>query len=316
MRIAILAMTCLMASTAASAQAPSSTDIPRTTDGHPDFGGFWSSWFLTPMERGKGVKTLVVDKAEAKKMAAERLEKARTLGKVGVDPDSRWSGVDNLLEIHGEYRTSRVVEPADGQLPLTPAAKKLAAKWEKQDGLPPDGPEMRFTSERCMANAGVPPMEVMPNFNMRQIVQTGDTAVIYSEEGLDTRIIPFGSAHGPPGVAGPLGDAIARWDGDTLVVETTGVQVEPDGNLIVMPASRVIERFSFLNADEILYRFTVEDPALYTKPWAAEYTMKRSKLPMFEYACHEADQSLPSMLLAARLAEARKAAKPAATRKH
>jgi hypothetical protein len=287
------------AQAAASAQAPA---IPRTIDGHPDFGGIWSSWFLTPLERGKGVSHLIVSEPEARKLAAARIEKARTAdGGVGVDPDSRWSGVDNFLEIGGQYRTSRIVDPPDGRLPLTAEGKQIADATDKRFDLPPDGPEMRGTSERCMANAGIPPMGIMPNFNMRQVIQTPGAVVIYSEEGLDTRIIPFTSAHRPRGVAGPLGDSIARWDGEALVVETVGVEVEPDGHLIVRPEARVVERLQFLGADELLYRFTVEDPYVYVRPWAAEYTMKRSKLMMYEYACHEADESLYSMLMAARL---------------
>jgi hypothetical protein len=307
-RVAIM-FACVLATGAPGlAQTPPSpAAIPRTVDGHPDFGGFWSSWFLTPLERGKGVKALVVSKGEAKKIAADRIEKARTAdGGVGVDPDSRWSGVDNLLEINGEYRTSRIIDPPDGKLPLTREGKKLAALWDKRFETDPDGPEMRATSERCMANAGIPPMGVMPNFNMRQFIQLADTLVIYSEEGLDTRIIPFAARHRPPGVAGPLGDSIARWEGDAVVIETTGVVVEPDGNLIVRPESRVSEHFELLGPDVLLYRFSVDDAVMYAKPWTAEYVMRRSSLPMFEYACHEADESLRSMLTAARFAEGKK----------
>lgn len=323
----VLAMACLAcAAGGALAQTPekpaaenpaaetpaTASAIPRLPDGHPDFGGYWSSWFLTPLERPKDIKALIVSEGEARQIAAKRLSGAANAdGGVGVDPDSRWSGVDNLLQINGQYRSSQITDPEDGKLPYTDEGQRIVDQSNDFFDLPTDDPEMRGQSERCMGNAGIPPIGLLPNFNMRQIIVSRGAMLLHSEEGMDTRIIRINSPHRPAGVANYLGDSIAWWEGDALTVETIGVEVEPQ-EAVVLPTSRVIERFILLGPDELLYRFTVDDPILYAKPWSAEFTMKRTKLRMFEYACHEDDQSLRGMLMGARIVERKPKPKPKA----
>ncbi len=319
MRLLLTALVAIMAACApdALAQTKAPISLPRTQEGHPDFGGVWSSWFLTPLERPKDVTSLIVSESEAKQIAAKRLSRAASAdGGVGVDPDSRWSGVDNLLQINGEYRSSLITEPVDGKLPYTETGKRMLEVTDARFSAPVDDPEIRAQSERCLGIAGIPPMNLFPNFNMRLIILSHDAMMLHSEEGMDTRIIPINALHRPAGVANYLGDSVAWWEGDTLAVETLGVDVEPEDE-IVLPTSRVLERFSLLGPDELLYRFTVEDPVIYDKPWSAEFTMRRSTLRVFEYACHEADESLRAMLMGARVAERhpkKEEKNPAATR--
>src|SRR5262249_51604963 len=156
----------------------------------------------------------------------------------------------------------------------------------------------------------------------RQIVQTKDALVIHSEGGGETRIVRIGGKALPPNMTSFIGDSVGRWDGDTLVVETTGFRKDDQFRMFVTGRpimvgvnSKVVERFSRVSADEINYRFTVEDPAVYAKPWLAEYSMiaapKGSGGKMYEFACHEGNYGLPNILSGQRAIERRNAAKAA-----
>jgi hypothetical protein len=146
---------------------------------------------------------------------------------------------------------------------------------------------------------------IVTDINPRQILQTRDAVVILSEYGPDLRIIPFAAAHGgSPAQASPLGDSIARWEGDTLVIETIRLPqrdtVRPLPTLLVPPSAKVIERYTRVGANELLYQYTVVDPSIYTAPWLAEYALARAARPLFEFACHEGNYSLPNILAGAR----------------
>jgi hypothetical protein len=167
--------------------------------------------------------------------------------------------------------------------------------------------------ERCVVGWGQPPVTSTSDINPREIVQTKDAVVVLTEYGPDVRIIPFTDQHGSLAMAGPLGDSIAHWEGDTLVIETIGLPakdaIRPFPTLFVSASAKVIERYTRIAKNELLYQYTVVDPSIYTKPWLAEYSLYPSGKPIYEFACHEGNYSLPNILAGARRREQDAAAK-------
>ena len=231
------------------------------------------------------------------------------------------------IKINGKWRTSIITDPQNGRRPaLTPAAKKRAdalaklrqpntgeAWWIKQgiDPGPYDNPEMRPLAERCLlgfgSTSGPPMLPVLYN-NLKQIVQTKDHVMILVEMVHDARIIRMNAEHDPPEIRKWLGDSVGRWEGDTLVVDTKNFTDQP----ALSGASRnlhVVERFTRVDADTLLYKFTVEDPAVWTEPWSGEYVWPASDQRVYEYACHEANYSFGGILRGARVLEAEALAK-------
>lgn len=275
------------------------TDIPRTSEGRPDFHGVWSNEFLTTLERITGATSVAVSDEEAERLlnvilterAKDKFEDAAAF------PEAR-----QLARVKGEWRTSLVVEPVDGLVPLTEQGKALRAAFPALTARTADNHEERGSTERCLAGPSRAPIIVPLEGMYNQIVQTQDHLLFFPDHYNDLRIIGIGAKHRAPALVAWAGDSIAHWDGDTLVVETTGFNpIEPVRHRLVFgPASRVIERFQLLSADELLYQFTIEDPALYAKPWLAEYTFQRSNLQVHEFACHEGNYGLPGILLGER----------------
>jgi hypothetical protein len=225
---------------------------------------------------------------------------------------------DNVIRIDGVARSSIIVDPADGRIPpLTPEAKKRlaerAAATKKFGEF--DHPEVRPLADRCLtsfgSNAG-PPM--LPNYfynNNYTIVQTKDHVLILTEMVHDVRIIRLrATGHVPSTVRPWFGDSIGRWEGDTLVVETTNihpVQLAQTSPLWAYrgasPNLKVIERFSRTGPDTLLYRFTLEDPATFTAPFSGEVPFNRIEEPIYEYACHEGNYALGNILAGERAKE-------------
>jgi hypothetical protein len=230
--------------------------------------------------------------------------------------------------VNGERRTSIIVDPPDGRVPpLTPEARARAAAnrlprptsdaTESTDpGLEPPGsyddPERRPLGERCLLGFGStsgPP--ALPDYfynNLHQIVQTAEAVVIVSEMVHDARIIRIGGEHLPKTIRKWMGDSVGNWEGDTLVVDTTNFTDKTrfrgsSENL------RVVERFSRVDANTLLYRFTIDDPTTWTKPWTGEFTWPATTDLMYEYACHEGNYALGDILRGARLREAETATK-------
>lgn len=293
--------------------------LPRTADGHPDFGGTrWTTTFFPVFAATPMAASLVVSEADAKKMADMMIQGmlASKDPNITVDPEipEVMKHTTGLPVVRGERRSRLVVLPADGKVPWVPAARTEAnaLDWDK---IPTDNPENRPTSERCAALAGLAPIPPAPGMNPIEIIQTRGYVVIRAEFGGETRIVPLTDHHGSPALQPRLGDAIAHWDGDTLVIETTNApaqdRIRGQPKLIVGTDSKVIERFTRLSRDELLYQFTIEDPKVYTAPWLAEYSFVRSDKPIYEYACHEGNYSLPNILKAQREADARALAAPA-----
>ena len=230
---------------------------------------------------------------------------------------------DAMFQIDGRWRTSIITDPQDGRQPsITEEAQtqraSLAAFYRPNTGTawwletdltapgPYDDPEIRPNSERCLlgfgSTAGPPMLPVLYN-NLKRIVQTEDTIMIQVEMVHEARVVRMNQEHAPPEIRSWLGDSVGHWDGDTLVVDTTNFRDTP----ALSGASRnlhVVERFSRIDADTLLYNFTVDDPTVWTAPWSGEYIWPASENKVYEYACHEANYSFGGILRGARILEA------------
>jgi hypothetical protein len=302
----------------------------RTSDGRPDLQGIWNFSSVTTLERpaefaGKAFVTGAEATALQKlvQSAAAATEAVDACYKVGYNPDEFFEDA-----VHGDGRrqkavrlpTSLIVDPPDGHLPpLTPLGqKRTAASIDAFMSQQNDGPESRSLGERCLVgfNAGPPMIPGAYNNNM-QIVQTHDHVVVLTEMIHNARSVPLdGRPHLPSSIHQWSGDPRGRWEGDTLVIETTNFNDQP----LLSPAppssasteKRVIERFTLVDRDTLRYEFTVIDPPIYTAPWTARLDMHRGT-SLYEYGCHEANYALKNILSASRARE-RAAAKPAAAR--
>lgn len=296
---------------AAHAQAgPAPADIPRTADGHPDLqGAVWATNFFPVFDLNPMSADLVVSEAEAKKIVDTMFAGMVGFLEKSIDPEAAhiMGDTDGLPLVKGERRTRLIVLPEDGNIPFTPeATAAIDAAAKAEDKM--DDYEQRPSGERCLTLSGLPPISVLVSYNRLQFIQTPDHLVVHSENGDEARIIPFAAAHPAPGPTSPLGDSIARWDGDTLVIET--IRNNPAervrgllGKFIVNPDSKVIERYTRLSADELLYQFTVEDPKAYTAPWLAEFSFYATRTGMYPSPCHEHNLSLPNILMGARMTD-------------
>jgi hypothetical protein len=281
---------------------------PRMPDGRPDFQGVWESHLLTPIERLPEASTVVLDAAEAKRVQEAAIERLET-GSMNAD-GFRNEG-NTLAVVRGEYRAAMVVDPPDGKLPYRPEAKPrpFVLPTGIVDSYEAIGPNVR-----CIGGVGGAPLYYAPGANMRTIVQTPSNLMIHSEAINDTRVFGIGAAPRPDALRSAYGDSIAHWDGDTLVVETThfparNFRLAPGFTpLIFRGDARMVERFTLIAQDELLYQFTVEDPSTFERPWLAEYSMRRSGQRQFEYACHEGNQAVANILQGSRVQERRAAA--------
>jgi hypothetical protein len=302
---------------------------PRTADGQPDLQGVWGYATITPLERpadlaSKAVltdseaielekKTAIIQDRDRRDAAgvSERASDGRT------DLDRAYNEFwwDKGTKVVGTKQTSLIVDPPDGKIPpLTPEGAKRAearrglttnsAREEGGIGRGFDSYETRPLGERCILwrTAG-PPMLPGPYNNNVQFVQTKDYVVIINEMVHEHRIVPLdGRPHVSDNIRQLLGDSRGRWDGNTLVVETTNF----NGRGAFQGASdqmRLVERFTRVAADTVLYEFTVTDPATFAKSWTARYPMTQNPEPIYEYACHEGNYSLATILAGARVQE-------------
>jgi hypothetical protein len=315
---------------------------PRTPDGRPDLQGTYDLATLTPLERPVGLKAVLTQEEAAKleKSVAARLEQGdRPIkgdraappkgGDGSVGPAGNVGGYNTFwldpgssyTIVNGERRTSLIVDPPDGKVPAMTAtgkqrvaallARPTSDATERNDpGLEPagsyDDPERRPLGERCLLGFGStsgPP--VLPNYfynNLHQIVQTPDTVMILTEMVHDARIVRMNAQHLPGTIRKWMGDSVGHWEGDTLVVDTTNFTDKTrfrgsSENL------HVIERFTRVDARTLLYRFTIDDPSTWEKPWTGEYVWPATDEHIYEYACHEANYALENILRGARLRE-------------
>jgi len=315
-----------LAAGSALAQSKPAYKAPRTAYGQPDLQGIWSNATITPVSRpAKYGDRNVLTKAEAdglEKANADQVARAdaptppdTTVGELknadcGPDGISGFNcgynqgwkdpGTD-VIDINGEKRASIIVEPSNGQLPprvATGGAGRMRANRT-------DNPETFGLGERCLlsfgSSAGPPMLPLMYN-NTYQIVQTKDAVAIEVEMVHDVRIVRLTDKRLPQDLKVWMGDSIGHWEGETLVVETTNMRPE-QGLRGPSPSQKVTERFTRIGPGKILYRFTVEDPAVYTAPFSGELAMNAIKGPVYEYACHEGNYGLVGMLAGARAEE-------------
>jgi len=280
--------------------------------------GIWSNAILTPLERPADLKDKAFfTKEEASayvKRTIEQNNKDKRDGS-GTDADvarayndfwwDRGTGIAKTL------RTSLIVDPPDGRIPaLTPLAQKRAEQVKEARRLhPADGPEDRPVGERCiLLNSAGPPMMPSAYNNNYQVVQTAQTFVILNEMVHDARVIPLdGRPHVPQNIRLWMGDSRGHWDGNTLVVDTTNFtnQTPFRGS---GPNLHLTERFTRMDAETLLYEFTVDDPESFARPWTAAIPSVRTTGPILEYACNEGNYGMTGLLSAAR-AEEKKSSK-------
>jgi hypothetical protein len=291
--------------------------MPRTLDGHPDLQGYWTNDTVTPLERPAefGVKdTLTPEEAAA--YAKKRLDEflAQPRDDIHYD-DAIWQG--ERYDKHTLIRTSLIVDPKNGRLPpLTPAGAQRAAIRAKTGGSggPSDSAQSRTLAERCISWGNVGPPMIPPTYYANlQILQSADHVVIRHKLLDGLRLIALdGRPHPGLGVQKLAGDSRGRWDGDTLVVDTTNFTDKTNfrgpprttrQDITTSPKLHVVERFTLVDRDTIRYQFTVDDPETWTAPWSGEVPIRRFAGPIYEFACHEGNYGLVNILRGARVQE-------------
>jgi hypothetical protein len=308
---------------AALSQSASPTyKAPRTSSGQPSLEGVWVSNAILSLEAIPEAPDLVVPEADARRISDIVVRDNADLPINFLDPEVpegfRETGrVSGLAVVRGQRRTRQVVLPADGKLPTTPAARRQMDQVEqivRSSVSPPlgntaDNPEQRPLWERCVALQANPPIASPQTTAPLQVIQTRDYVVLHQDYGGEARIVPLTDKHKAINFRHPLGDSIARWDGETLVIETINLhfadRVRFGPIMVLSPRSKVTEKLTRLSERELLYQYTIEDPALYAAPWLAEYSFYRSDDRMYEFACHEGNYSLPNIMLGQRVAEQR-----------
>jgi hypothetical protein len=287
--------------------------LPAILHAQGDLEGVWTNATLTPIERPKALagKEFYTD-AEMADIQQRALQPGSTedLKGTGAHYDFQQFGLDpSQTQLAFSKRTSIVIDPPDGRIPpLTGEGQRreAAREAERKRHNEFDGPETRFLSERCIVwpREG-PPMLPEPYNSNLEIRQGKGYVAIVQEMNHDARIILLdGSPHPGPNVHQYLGDSRGHWEGRTLVVDVTNFK----DNTNYMGAGEslhVIERFTRTDPDTILYQFTVEDPHTWARPWKGELLLKKTKGPLFEFACHEGNYGMINTLSGARAAERR-----------
>lgn len=287
---------------------------PRLADGRPDMQGVWVNGTLTPFERPVelGTKAFYTEDELAQtlqQLAARRAAAARNPrpGDVGGDNEAF---VDSGYQWLPTRQTSLVVDPPDGRLPIRPDV--LARQKVNLDSR--DDYETMSPWDRCITRG---PTLLLPAGynNATRIVQTSGLVMLEAEMIHEARIVPTdGRPHAPARVRNWLGDPRGRWEGDTLVIDTTNFHERGwisthagSGRLRGLPNSQslhIVERLAMIDADTIIYEITVEDPVVYTRPWTVSIPLVRdSGYSMYESACHEGNQAIELVLRGARYEE-------------
>ena len=299
---------------------------PRTPDGRPDLQGIWDFRTITPMERPSRFadKEVLTDQeaAEFERQAVEDrnadthrettaagiINGAAATADVALAYNDFWW--DRGTKVVGTKRTSLVLDPPDGRIPpLTPEGKKRLEAQDAARERPAEGPEDRGVGERCILGFNSGPPMVPGGYNQNvHLVQTRDHVVLVNEMVHNARIVPLdGRSHGR--IRQWVGDSRGRWEGDTLVIDTRNFY-DVTAFRGSSPNLHLVERFTRVDADTLLYEFTVDDPTTWTKPWTAAIPMTKTQDQIYEYACHEGNYAMFGLLSGARAVE--KAAEEAA----
>ncbi len=298
---------------------------PRTFYDQPDLQGTWTNGTFTTLERPDDIESLVLSETEARAMVAARNEfyagydePEKVDGKLAESTDpggynTFWMDEgSNLAVVDGEYRSSIIVHPEDGQIPY-----KWTAFYRRYRDLIQltrmDGPELRPLGERCIVgfgSTGGPPMLPVLYNNNYQIVQNKDHVLVLVEMNHDVRTVRLNSTHPPASVKKWLGDSIGWWEGDTLVVETTnfhpgqGIRASLKHLIYATDELKVTERFTRTSDKAIKYEFAMDDPNVYSEVWRGELPFRKHDEQIYEYACHEGNYAMPGILAGARREEA------------
>jgi len=304
MRSLLTGLLVLTTAVVVSAQAKKPA-VPRLADGHPDLQGTWDFAQLTPFEKpGDYAGKNAITQEEAEEFAQKRIEtsdKDRRDGGAAADVERAYNDFWWDFGKRIAKQTSLVVDPPDGHVPaLTAGAQKRIADRRGRF----DNPEERPLAERCILgfNSGPPMVPSAYNNNM-QLVQTRDRVLILNEMIHSARLVDMtGRPHHPSNMRFLTGDAIGRWDGDTLVVDTTNFAIE-GGFRGASQNLHLIEHFTREGPDALRYEFTVDDPQTWTQKWSASIPMVKTEERIFEYACHEGNYALGGVLQGARYQE-------------
>ena len=286
--------------------------LPRTPDGHPDLQGIWDFRSATPLERPArfaGREFMTPDEVvEYERLALAREDgrppdDARSLEEQSVHP-VWW--LDYGKKVVKTARTSLIVDPPDGKIPpmtaqgLERAANRRAAV--RTHG-PADSYENRSLQERCITR-GLPEVTLPgPYNNNLRILQAPGYVVLFTEMIHDARVVPMdGRRHNDPSVRSWMGDSRGHWEGETLVVDT--INFTDRTNFRGAGANlHLVERFTRIDTDTIEYRFTLDDPTTWTRPWTVAYPIVKTEGPVYEFACHEGNYGLRDILSGARWEE-------------
>ncbi|GJM13698.1 MAG: hypothetical protein DHS20C12_21010 [Pseudohongiella sp.] len=294
---------------------------PRTVDGKPDLQGTWTNASITTLERNARYESSTLSDDEIARQTEEHpqnvrlatddnmvagelpdgtdLGRGRGYNAFWIDPGTKFGIID------GEHRTSWIVDPADGRIPFNEAglARKAALRAKNSSF---DGPETRPLAERCISTGlrtGPPMINGLYNNNY-EFIQTKDYIVLRTEMISHARIIPIDSEHKMDALAPMFGESVAHWEGDTLVVETTNFSpMQEEAAISLTSKGKVVERLTRVSDEQIIYEFTVDDPAYYSQPWHGEVSFLSTPSKVYEFACHEGNYAMSGILAGARRAE-------------
>ena len=278
---------------------------PRTVDGQPDLQAIWNFAVLTPLQRPSELagKEFFSDEDRRDNPETGTTNGNQVTADVARAYNQFWW--DYGTKIVGTKRTSLIIDPPEGRIPaMTPDGKRRLTALASRREAAANGPEDRSPSERCILNGKAgPPIEPAGYNNNIQIVQASGYVAIMNEQIHDIRLIPLdGRPHVGGNIRQWMGDSRGKWDGDTLVVDTTNfngeVAFQGSGENL-----HLIERFTRTGVNTLLYEFTVEDPASFTKSWTAQLPMTKTQGPIYEYACHEGNYGMFGILNSARATE-------------
>ena len=331
-RAVVFAAVAVAGSVALAGQA--AWKVARTPDGHPDFQGIWANNTVTPLERPAQWKdkTRLTDAeiAELQKIAAQIQENdgdaqfgdglILAVLERQTKPGSYDPGTGNYNQFWiaerdwHDRRTSLITDPPDGKMPpMLPAAQqRRAAEIQQRRAHAFEDPEVFPNGERCV-NFGIPRLGAGYNSYL-QIVQTRDYVMIMNEMAHDARIIPLdGRPHLDSRIRPWNGDSRGRYEGDTLVIDTTNISPKSDFRG-AREKLHLVERLTRVSSGVLNYEVTIEDPSTWTRPWTVMIPLAHKDEPIFEYACHEGNDAIPNMLAGHRYEEREAAKKSGSSR--
>ena len=314
--LAFVAAAAVVALGALSAAPAGAQDAPRTGWGAPDLQGVWDFRTITPLERPEALgDRAFLTEEEAANLEQEVVERnvelanreaRRTTVTESVDRGEEGAPgfynnfwLDRGTRTVGTRRTSLVIDPPNGRLPeMSPAGReRTTARREYLREHPADSWLDRSAFDRCILgfNAGPPITPGGYNQNL-QVFQTPDHVVLITEMVHTVRVVPLDGRPALPGhVRQWSGDSRGRWEGDTLVIETSHFNDQRRWRGTTRNMT-LVERLTRVDADTLVYEYTVDDPETWTRPWTASLPMRRSEEPLYEYACHEGNYSMPGIL--------------------